>query len=115
MSSRYPEVREVSLLGRNVRHLRLMGNMTQPELAAKAGVGKTVIANVEKGFSHDVRAQHVLALARALGLSMESLMTVDHTPPAGAEDLEAFWRHRRKGPTLSPAERAYYEELRGGT
>jgi len=57
-----------------VRRLRKARNMTQAELAKKAGVTQGYISRLEAGTKTALGARVALRLADALGVSMEELL-----------------------------------------
>jgi len=75
----YPE------LGSNIRKRRVAIGMTQSALAAKAGVKRTSIANMERG-AQAILVHQLLNIAKALKVSSESLMPKgDQKPPPEPE------------------------------
>ena len=68
-------------LGNRLRDWRAKKQLTQAELAALAGVSRKTINTVENGvFVPSVRL--ALALARALGTSVEALFFLDPVKPS---------------------------------
>lgn len=56
-----------------IRHLRLNAGLTQDELAERAGVSRTTLCNLERGYRPN-RLGALSAIAAALGVSVESLV-----------------------------------------
>ena len=96
-----------SILGQNLRHLRLKADMTQPEFSEVAGIAVPTLANLENGYSQDMRGKYLLAISKAVGVPIETLLSVPLYKMEPQPDENA-WRHRRKGPQLTPAERMRY-------
>ena len=65
--------------GDKVKRLRLGMGMSQHELAGKAGVSQKMVWNMENGIGEH-RPASVLAVARALEVSVETLMDPKETP-----------------------------------
>jgi transcriptional regulator with XRE-family HTH domain len=59
--------------GDNIRSLRLKQNMSQEELAAKAGVHRTYIGMIERG-EKNATLDSIRKLAEALGLEPHELL-----------------------------------------
>lgn len=60
-------------IGANVRRLRHEEGMTQEQLAEAAGLSVSLIQQIERG-TKDPRASTLLALARALGCTVDGLL-----------------------------------------
>ena len=71
-------------IGQRVKALRLMADMSQDELAQRAGLQRTHIGRIEGG-KYAVNIETLQAIAEALG------MTVDITDP-GLQDLAPLKR-----------------------
>lgn len=65
-------------LGKRVRILRLTRELTQDELAEKAGMSRSFVSLIEKG-AHGVDVVRLLRLAAALDVPLAELLEV--TPP----------------------------------
>ena len=63
----------VEPLGTKIRRLRLRHDLTQTELAGRAGVSTACVCHLENG-ERNVRIPVAQALAKAFGLSLESLL-----------------------------------------
>jgi transcriptional regulator with XRE-family HTH domain len=65
-----PAKTKASPVGRNLSRIRraLRPRMTQADLAAKSGISRATIANLETGFSGNPEYETVRALADALGV-----------------------------------------------
>jgi transcriptional regulator with XRE-family HTH domain len=65
--------------GTQLRRLREKAGLSQRGLAERAGVSLRSVQNWEQGHRAP-RARPLLALARALGVSVEALLTEEPTP-----------------------------------
>ncbi len=74
-------------LGSNIRKRRVAIGMTQSDLAAKAGVKRTSIANMERG-AQAILVHQLLNIARALKVSSASLMPKDDQRPMAEPEVE---------------------------
>src|SRR3954470_17820223 len=70
-------------LGQRIARLRLAGGMTQPDLAEKAGVPLFSLRSWEQDYRRP-RADAAVRVARALGVTVEELMSVKTDRPARA-------------------------------
>jgi transcriptional regulator with XRE-family HTH domain len=61
------------LTGKKLRAIRALRNMTQAELAAKAGVSPTAIAEYEQD-KRDLRADTIRKLCDALGVQVQYIV-----------------------------------------
>jgi len=81
-----------------LQQLRDQARLSQAALALKTGLSLRSIQNWEQGYRCP-RAQALLALARALGVPVETLITCDDRPRggsrSGAERLERAREGRR--------------------
>jgi transcriptional regulator with XRE-family HTH domain len=57
-----------------VRKLRSQAGLSQEQLAAQAGVNRTYLGDVERG-ERNVAVVNISKVAKALGISLGSLMT----------------------------------------
>lgn len=57
-----------------LRALRKARGLSQEALASQAGVDRTVVARLERGGQQDMRLSVLVALARALDVSIEKLV-----------------------------------------
>jgi transcriptional regulator with XRE-family HTH domain len=64
----------MSLLGDQIRLARQAYGMSQSELARRVGISKTSMNLIERGEVHDPRWSHVVAIAKALRLSLDTLV-----------------------------------------
>ena len=60
-------------MGYKIREMREAKNMTQVELAAKSGVSRTTISNLENGIESVTTTRTLNKLATALGVNVEEL------------------------------------------
>jgi len=102
-----------SVFGNNLVRYRKARNLTQEELAKLSGINRAMIAYYETS-PVDPSASSLLAIAQALNLSMEELLSVKKPSPEDAQspvfDARTF---RRLAPvaTLSPQQRLYVYKL----
>jgi transcriptional regulator with XRE-family HTH domain len=61
-------------LGEKVYQLRLRRKLTQQELADRAGVSQTIISRLESKSRHNVNADVLKGLAKALGCTTDYLV-----------------------------------------
>jgi transcriptional regulator with XRE-family HTH domain len=73
-----------------LRELREAANLTQMELAVKAGLSTSVISQIEQGTNTDPRMNTLKAVAQALGVSLDTLTEI-HVPAQPRK------RRRKKG------------------
>ena len=78
-------------LGRRLERHRLQRNMTQPELAQEAGIGRATLQRIEAGAS--VQTTSLVKLLRALDL----LAGLDAAVPAHVERPIAQLERERRG------------------
>jgi predicted GIY-YIG superfamily endonuclease len=71
--------------GDRCRSLRMDQNLSQRGLALKAGVGETEYCRIEHGVRRNVSAVKAVLLARALGCSVDWLVTGEVPAEAAAE------------------------------
>jgi transcriptional regulator with XRE-family HTH domain len=80
-------VEPVPMLAQRVRQLREAKGLSQQALAVAAGLSISVVTQIEQGHREDPRVSTVVAIARALGVSVDALVapgTVEGEPsPAG--------------------------------
>lgn len=69
------EDRHISILGENIRRYRLLRDSTQFALSVASGVHQSAISAMESGSQKDMKTQKVLALAKALDVTVEDLLT----------------------------------------
>lgn len=88
-------------LARAVRLLRRERGLTQPQLAAKAGIGEATVKRIERG--DGARRSTVRALARALGVRESELIEGVRPPPQEVLELIDTWvEGERVRPRLDP-------------
>ena len=63
-----------SRIGRGLRAIRIRTNLTQPVVAARAGVPRAVVARIERGDLARVRVEQLLALAAALRADIDIVL-----------------------------------------
>lgn len=74
---------------RTLRTLREAQGWDQQTLAQRAGVDPSVISRLERGLQEDLRVSVMVALARALGTSVESLLAAPPVPLRFGAELTA--------------------------
>jgi len=95
------------VIAANLRTLRKVRGLSQPELAQKVGISPRTIARLEAGQVADPSINHVRALARSLGVTVDLLSESELKPltiavparllemlatPEGLEQLSAALR-----------------------
>jgi transcriptional regulator with XRE-family HTH domain len=68
------------VIAANLRTLRKVRGLSQPELAQKVGISPRTIARLEAGQVADPSINHVRALARSLGVSVDLLSESELRP-----------------------------------
>lgn len=68
------------LIAQNLRTLRKVRGLSQPELAAKVGISPRTVARLEAAQVADPSINHVRALARALGVTVDLLSESELKP-----------------------------------
>jgi y4mF family transcriptional regulator len=74
----------MSGVGERIKTRRLELGWTQDQLAQKAGISKSFLSDLENG-KRSVRADNLLDIARALGVSLDFLMTGEASKDQAAE------------------------------
>jgi transcriptional regulator with XRE-family HTH domain len=91
---------DAGVVGRNVRRLRAERQMTLGGLAARAGLAKQTLANLESGRGNPT-IETLLTVARALGVGATWLLTEWGSPVLVHRSSEAEWEDgpggRRRG------------------
>jgi transcriptional regulator with XRE-family HTH domain len=72
---------EKPLIATRLKTLREKAEMSQQQLATKAGLSISVVAHIEQGKKPDPRMSTVRALAQALGVSSDALMNEEPKQP----------------------------------
>jgi transcriptional regulator with XRE-family HTH domain len=65
------------LFGRNVRRLRKEQELTQAELAQRAGINRSYLGGVERG-QRRICMENIARLAKALGVNPDVLFRTEH-------------------------------------
>lgn len=68
------------VIATNLRTLRKVRGLSQPELAAKVGISPRTIARLEAGQVADPSINHVRDLARALGVTVDLISETELEP-----------------------------------
>ena len=63
--------------------LRLQKKWEQKQLAQEAGVAQSVISRLEQGLQADFKISVIAAVAKALGVSVDGLLTQPYQPDTG--------------------------------
>jgi transcriptional regulator with XRE-family HTH domain len=74
------EPKTPSLIGQRIKHFREAAGLTQQQLAVKAGLSSSNLAQIEQGQKTDPRVSTILALADAMAVDVGELLG---RPPAG--------------------------------
>jgi y4mF family transcriptional regulator len=74
----------MSTFGDQIRARRIALDLTQDELARKAGLSKGFLSDLENG-KRNVSAEKLLDVARALGVSIDALMSLADVKPSMGE------------------------------
>ncbi len=84
-------------LGRRIRRIRLRQNITQRDLALKAGLSRLAVSRAEEGVIKSMRV--LVAIARALGhlRDFELLFDVPEISPREMAQLKGKRRQRATG------------------
>jgi transcriptional regulator with XRE-family HTH domain len=72
----------VSRIGERVRELRVAAGLSQQALSNAAGLSTSVVSQLEQGTNLDPRLSTLLALADAMGVTLDEL--AGRTPPVEA-------------------------------
>jgi transcriptional regulator with XRE-family HTH domain len=87
------------LIGERVRQRRKALGMTQEQLEAASGVPQGSISRIESGVADDVYASTVLAFAKALQVSTDSLLGLAPLEHAPSQRAQAAKRQRPRKAT----------------
>ena len=68
-------------LGDRIRKAREQADISQAELARRIGISKNAMNTIEGGQS-DPRVSRIVAIARVLGVSTDTLLDMQPKPPA---------------------------------
>ena len=68
-------------LGDRIRQAREQADISQAELARRIGISKNAMNTIEGGQS-DPRVSRIVAIARVLGVSTDTLLDMQEKPPA---------------------------------
>ena len=64
-------------MGYRIKEVREQKKMTQEQLAEKSGVSRTTISGLENGKERTTTTKTLMNIARALGVSIDSLFFTD--------------------------------------
>ena len=78
------------VIAANLRTLRKVRGLSQPELAQKVGISPRTIARLEAGQVADPSINHVRALARSLGVTVDLLSESELKPLTIAVPTQLF-------------------------
>jgi transcriptional regulator with XRE-family HTH domain len=73
-----------AVLGKNIKSFRSRGQLSQADLAEKAGISITFLSNIERGNNFPL-AGTLCSLAKALGVEVFELFKGDLTPSDSKE------------------------------
>lgn len=57
----------------NLKKIRRQKNITQEELETKSGISRATISKIEKGNAKDLKVSTMVAIADALGVSVQRI------------------------------------------
>jgi y4mF family transcriptional regulator len=77
----------MAVVGQRIKDRRAELGWTQEQLAQKAGISKSFLSELENG-KRSVSADNLLDLARALGVSLDYLMTGKEMEKETAEEVQ---------------------------
>lgn len=100
---------DLKMLGQNIRYLRQGKNLSLADLAAKSGVSKTYISDLENGMGGRPNVQYLYKIALALETTIDALINLSLKPaqrkaiPAASKEslppgLEEFSKQERLEP-----------------
>jgi putative transcriptional regulator len=75
----------VVTIGKRLRAARTAAGLSQAQLAHRSGVAQPAISRIERDETHDPGLLLVVALARALGVTLDHL--VEGSPPTRAQRI----------------------------
>ena len=70
-----PVALDMYKLGRRIAAARELRDLTQHELATRAGLTQATIARIEKGRKPGLRLETIVAIAETLGVSLDGLVS----------------------------------------
>jgi len=73
--------------GDTIRHLREARGLTMVDLARAAGIDHAVVSRLERGLQRDLTVSALIGLARALGVAVDTLLTVSPEVRRGSGTL----------------------------
>jgi transcriptional regulator with XRE-family HTH domain len=71
---------DLKMLGQNIRYLRQGKNLSLADLAAKSGVSKTYISDLENGLGGRPNVQYLYKIALALETTIDTLINLSLKP-----------------------------------
>lgn len=96
-----PDAAVLREIGERVARLRLRRNLTQAELAKRAGVSKRTVLRLESGES--TQLTNLIRVLRALGMLEDVLRAIPAAQASPIEQLQANGKQRRRAsPSSSP-------------
>jgi len=72
-------MKEIKILGENIRRYRQFKGLTQSDLAAKVGLNKDTISKIELGERKNPGLKYIISICRELDIEMEELFMEDPT------------------------------------
>ena len=97
------------LMAKRIRQARTDANLTQVELATKAGISYSAIQKIEGGTVSDIKRSTIAALAHVLNRSPMWLMGYDNDAAAEVKAQQGVNRSP-KSITLDSFQYAFYEQ-----
>ena len=70
-------MKEMEILGKNVKRYRQFKGLTQEDLATKVGLTKDTISKIELGKQENVGSKHLISISRELNVELEQLVMAD--------------------------------------
>ena len=65
-----------SIIGQNIKKIRLYKKIKQKELSTISGVSQSTITEIENGVRQNLRGDNLLKVAKALGVSINDLLGI---------------------------------------
>jgi|SRR6267143_4092515 len=101
---------DLKRLGENIRYVRQGKNLSLADLAAKSGVSKTYISDLENGLGGRPNVQHLYKIATSLETTIDTLINLSlkpaqrraTIPPASQEPLPPGLEEFAKQEKLEP-------------
>ncbi len=89
-----------AIIGKNIKSLRIKKNLTQSELAARAGLSKRTISNIENGNGASLAS--LIDVFRVLGMLENLAALFPSTELSPLELLKAQGKKRKRASSKAP-------------